>query len=497
VVAKLIDGIALTEPREVDLFRQCTGRTKLPSGPVRRLIALAGRRGGKDRFLSAAAVWCAALCANWREYISAGEQAVVILLGADKKQAAILRRYCQGLLQVPLPAAEVVRSTDEVTEFRNGSSLEIATNDARLVRGRSAIAVLGSECCYWRTDEASASSDEEVVAAAEPSMAMTPDGGLLILGSSAYRRRGYMHRRWRELFGNDAAEDIVWLAPSRVMNPALPEAVVAKALADDNARASAEYLSLWRSDIESFVALEAVQACVTAGVYERAPRSGVNYVAFCDPSGGSADSFTLAVGRYDGVRATVVIDCVREVIPPFSPEAACEELAGVLASYGVTTVTSDKYAGAWVTEQFGKFDVTCEQNAEPKSVLYQSLLPLLNSGRIELLDHHKCVTQLCSLERKVGRSGRDSIDHAPGGHDDICNAVAGVAALAVLGASYNYAALCDDGEREPEPPPDYWQQQRAERYAALLERYGKPVSLMPREWREADKAAKLREASET
>ena len=93
---------------------------------------------------SAVAVWRAALCANWRKHISAGEGAVVILLGADKKQAAILRRYCQGLLQAPLLAAEVTRQTGEVTEFRNGASLEIATNDARLVRGRSAIAVLGS-----------------------------------------------------------------------------------------------------------------------------------------------------------------------------------------------------------------------------------------------------------------------------------------------------------------------------------------------------------------
>jgi hypothetical protein len=67
---------------------------------------------------------------------------------------------------------------------------EIATNDARLVRGRSAIAVLGSECCHWKTDEHSASSDEEVVGAAEPSMAMCPDGGLLMLGSSVYRGGG-------------------------------------------------------------------------------------------------------------------------------------------------------------------------------------------------------------------------------------------------------------------------------------------------------------------
>lgn len=84
--------------------------------------------------------------------MSEGEQAVVILLGADKKQAAILRRYCEGLLRAPLLAREITRQTNEVIEFRNGATLEIAANDARLVRGRSAIAVLGSECCHWKTD---------------------------------------------------------------------------------------------------------------------------------------------------------------------------------------------------------------------------------------------------------------------------------------------------------------------------------------------------------
>ena len=98
------DGLPLTEAREVDLVKECTGRTQLPTAPVRRLILLAGRRAGKDRFFSAVAVWRAALCVDWCKYLSAGEQAVVILLGADKKQAAILRKYCSGLLETPLLA---------------------------------------------------------------------------------------------------------------------------------------------------------------------------------------------------------------------------------------------------------------------------------------------------------------------------------------------------------------------------------------------------------
>jgi hypothetical protein len=57
---------------------------------------------------------------------------------------------------------------------------------------------------------------------------------------------------------------------------------------------------------------------------------------------------------------------------------------------------------------------------------------LLNSNRIELLDNKRLASQLMTLERRSGR-GRDIIDHGPGGHDDIANAVAGAANLMAEG----------------------------------------------------------------
>ena len=68
-----------------------------------------------------------------------------------------------------------------------------------------------------------------------------------------------------------------------------------------------------------------------------------------------------------------------------------------------------------------------------KSDIYKEFLPLLNSNTVELLDNPKIVSQLSSLERRVARGGRDSIDHAPGAHDDVANAVAGVLTLIVVG----------------------------------------------------------------
>jgi hypothetical protein len=58
-------------------------------------------------------------------------------------------------------------------------------------------------------------------------------------------------------------------------------------------------------------------------------------------------------------------------------------------------------------------------------------LTLLNSGRLELPDLPRLHAQFLSLERRTARGRKDSIDHPPGGHDDLANAVAGAALEAV------------------------------------------------------------------
>jgi hypothetical protein len=69
-----------------------------------------------------------------------------------------------------------------------------------------------------------------------------------------------------------------------------------------------------------------------------------------------------------------------------------------------------------------------------RSALYLAFLPLVNSGRIDLLDNQRMLLQFVGLERRVARSGKDSVDHAPGSHDDLSNAVAGAAQMAMAPA---------------------------------------------------------------
>jgi hypothetical protein len=151
--------------------------------------------------------------------------------------------------------------------------------------------------------------------------------------------------------------------------------------------------------------------------------ANVHYAAFCDPSGGSADSMTVAIVHREGEK--VVLDAIREAKPPFSPEAVVAEFSELLKSYRLRTVTGDRYAGLWPTERFETHGIRYEAAAKPKSDLYRDWLPILNGKRCELLDHPKAISEICGLERRTARGGRDSIDHAPGAQDDLANCIAG------------------------------------------------------------------------
>jgi hypothetical protein len=171
------------------------------------------------------------------------------------------------------------------------------------------------------------------------------------------------------------------------------------------------------------VSREAIDAVVSVGVYERAPLKGIRYMSFCDPSGGSSDSMTLAIAHRE--KDVAVLDCVRERRAPFSPDDVVTEFANVLSSYGVGEIRGDRYSAEWCRERFRVHRIAYRASDLTKSDLYLSMLPAINSKRVELLDNPRLIAQLAGLERRAGRSGKDSIDHRPGTRDDLANAVAG------------------------------------------------------------------------
>jgi hypothetical protein len=289
----------------------------------------------------------------------------------------------------------------------------------------------------------------EILNAVRPGLATT--GGPLIIASSPYAKRGVLWSTHRKHYGPDG-DPLILVAQgtSRDFNPSLPQSVVDRALERDHAAASAEYLACFRTDIETFVPYEVVQACV-GDHNEMAPLLNPTYHAFVDPSGGSADSFTMAVSHRDGER--IVIDAIREVKPPFSPEGVVDDFSILLKTYRIARVTGDRYAGDWPREQYRKRGIYYACAEKTKSDLYRDLLPMLNSGSIRLPKSDRLVNQLSGLERRTARSGKDSIDHGSGGHDDLANAVAGAADSIVTAERHAYPQASFSVYGTPDPPP--------------------------------------------
>lgn len=142
----------------------------------------------------------------------------------------------------------------------------------------------------------------------------------------------------------------------------------------------------------------------------------------------------------------IILDRIEERSPPFSPEAVTAEFADILREYSLRSVHGDNYAALFSVEAFQRNGIDYRRSKAVRSKLYLELLPILNAGRIDLLDHPKLINQLSSLERSTGR-GRDSVDHRPGSHDDVSNAVAGVAW--VLGTRDDLGSRPLSGRWEP------------------------------------------------
>jgi hypothetical protein len=425
-VLKAAFALTLTDD-ERQIVTQLTQRDTLPASPVRELWLLLGRRAGKSIIAALLAVW-ATCCRSYR--LAPGEVGVFMVIAADRKQARVIKRYVSGLLRAhPSLEALIGNETAEAIWLTNGLCIEIHTCSFRSLRGYTCIGAAVDEVAFWSVED-SANPDKEVLVALRAAMASVPEAMLIGL-TSVYARRGEVWRIFEKHFGKNSPDVLVVNGSTRTMNPTIDEKVIATAYEDDPIAAAAEYGAEFRRDVEVFLPLEALEAVRMIGRLEQPYQPKHRYVGFLDPAGGTGtDSMTMAIAHAENGRA--VLDVVRETRPPFSPEATVAEFAQMFKAYGLTEVTSDRYAGSWPTEAFRKVGVTVKPSERTRSEIYLAALPMIMSGQVEILDNSRLLKQLGSLERRKGRQGKDSVDAPPRQHEDVANSACGALVLAGL-----------------------------------------------------------------
>ena len=106
--------------------------------------------------------------------------------------------------------------------------------------------------------------------------------------------------------------------------------MIDRAREEDPEAASAEWDAEFRGDIEAFISREAIDAATVPGRLELPSVAGESYVAFVDPSGGASDPTTVCLAHVEG--DTAILDAVRGVRPPFSPDAVVEATSSICSA---------------------------------------------------------------------------------------------------------------------------------------------------------------------
>lgn len=430
IILKAAYGYPL-DPEELAFFRSVAQRDP-PRRRVRELWLIVGRRGGKDSIASLIATTAARYADTSR--LRPGEEGIVACIACTRDQAEIVWKYIKGYFDT-IPELRSWLATPKMgnqrIELKNKVEIRVATNNYRAPRGRAIICAILDEVAFYRAED-SATPDIETYRALQPGMAMIPDS--MIIGiSSPHKESGLLHQKYMDHFGKDHEDVLIIQAPTRSMNPmidVLDPGLIDKAVVDDPQLASAEYFAEFRRDLADYVSREVVEGCIVPARIELEPDRNLRYTAFCDPSGGSNDSMTLAIAHRDKA-GKGVLDLLREHRAPFKPDDAVADFAVTLREYNLARVTGDRYGDGWTRERFRAHGVSYEVSELTKSDIYREFLPLLNTQKVELLDKisdagRRMFSQLMGLERRTIRGGRDSFDHPHGQHDDLVNVAAGV-----------------------------------------------------------------------
>ncbi|HEY8031126.1 MAG TPA: hypothetical protein VIF02_01795 [Methylocella sp.] len=422
---------------EREVFTALTKREREPSRRVKRLVIVAGRRSGKSYQAACACIYLACLC-DHSENLNYGETGIVLCIAENVEQARVVFNYAKGVAeQSPTISREIKAINRQTIVFRNGIEIQVRASSAQGLRGLTLVGCVCDEAAAWYRNSGP-DADREILVSVTPGLLTTK--GMLIVISTPRQRRGILWDLHKKNFGPDAPDDVlVAQAPTAQFNLTITQEEIDAAIAENPVENTSEYLAVFRSDLESYLTREILDACIVPGRFMlpfNRNHAG-NYHAFVDPSAGKSDEFALAIAHTekrgeDDDDYIVVLDYLRATRNFESPDELVRELCETIKSYELHEVEGDNYGSAFTQELFNKNGVTYRLSELNKGQIYSQCIPILSSpGRVELLDDKTMADQFVQLERRVGRgTNRDSIDHPPLCHDDRSNAVAGVLRMA-------------------------------------------------------------------
>lgn len=427
-----IEGLPLTS-EQMELWRLCTGRETYPGHPFPEATVIAGARSGKDSRIAAPIVCYEATYGGHEKELQRGERAVIPCVAQDARAAKIafgfVRDYLTGSDVLRALVAEVRASEIELT---NGITISCFPCTQRSLRGWSIPCGVMDEAGFYRL-EGSSDSDVEVQASIRRGM-IAFDRTKVVKISTPYMKGGVLYDDFKNHFGVDSPDVLVWRAPSIVMNPSIRQSRLERERRLDPSRFAREYEAEFVDDLEAFLPGVWVDDAIVRGRHELPPVPGCVYTAAVDLAGGGRERSAISIIHAEGKGAEMRI--VQDLLKVYGGrgrdldlEAMVHEMAQILQRYWLRCVYADRYGAGWTRQRFEAEKVKYEDAPKTKSEAFLEAEPFFASGRIDILDHSEQARELKQLERRARSGGRTMVDHPHGGRDDAANALCLAAAV--------------------------------------------------------------------
>jgi hypothetical protein len=437
IIGKVVDGLPLA-PEEMVIYTQVTGRTTVPTD-LRELWALAGRGSGKTTFAAVQAIKFAC-----RGYANVRGITRVLLLAFVKEQAGVAFEICSEMFDQDRELRKLIsgRTKTELT-LAHGVRIQTLASSWRSLRSYSVAFALLDEVCFWWNAETNANEDKEILRSLGPTLGKVAASGaktLLLAASTPWTEEGELFDVHQRYYGKDDSSNILVVqAATTVLRPSFDAATIRVAEERDPESAASEYGAAWRVAGGTLVRPPAYDACVSTGVFERAPEDPLGddyFTAAVDLSGGMGqDSAALTIGHVEEADGPDVFtqDLLVEVTPPFDPGSMVAEFAGHCRRYGITEVIGDQFSAGFAAAEFRRHGITYTVSARKSAECVLDSLAILNTRRARLLDVLKARKQWLNLKRDYASGGRPTILERGGKHHDDLAVVTARGIVAALG----------------------------------------------------------------
>lgn len=419
------------------------------------LVGILGRRAGKSSTLTAFATLYEILFGGHMDHVTPGQDVVVPYIAQDLATAKANMIYIALLAkQVPLLEQQITASSRDKIEFRNGITVLPEPPAIKTGRGFAMPVVIGDEVGFWYRTAEAANPDYEVQRAVSYAQLQFPRAKQFLI-STPYTEEGLLYDYWkagtagRKLPLEDRAEyedALVLQASTAAMeNPKITRKRLAKLQKDDPDAFIRESLTRFVSALSGFLPLELVEKATRDHGKERTraqnEANGLRplYVAAMDPAF-RHDTFAFTVFHLDA-HGRVVQDVLRTWTPDaklgqrLDPGAILSEIAQIAQQWGFSTIYSDQYqleALQQLALQHNLSIIGNDFTGKSKAKMYGSLLHLLRTDKIQLLDLPIIYQQLTQLQKKLNPMGSVQIAAPPGRHDDVASVIALGATVALM-----------------------------------------------------------------